>query len=41
LLAMTTLGSSREIKEYPVLTYDPPYLVVKSGNNILLRVKLK
>lgn len=41
LLAMATLGSSREIKEDPLVTYDPPYLVVKSGSNILLRVKLR
>ena len=39
LVAMANLGTSREIKEDPVVTYEHPYLVVKSGSNILLRVE--
>jgi len=36
LIAMTTLSG---IKEDPVITYESPYLVVRSGNNILLKIK--
>jgi len=39
LIAMANLGTSREIKEDPMVTYEHPYLVVKSGSNVLLRVK--
>lgn len=39
LIAMANLGASRDIKEDPVVTYEHPYLVVKSGSNVLLRVK--
>jgi hypothetical protein len=39
LIAMANLGASRDLKEDPVITYEHPYLVVKSGSNILLRVK--
>lgn len=39
LIAMANLGASRDIKEDPVVTYEHPYLIVKSGSNILLRMK--
>jgi len=39
LIAMANLGASRDIKDDPVVTYEHPYLVVKSGSNILFRVK--
>lgn len=39
LIAMANLGASKDLKEDPAVTYEHPYLVVKSGSNILLRVK--
>jgi hypothetical protein len=39
LIAMTDLGRSRDIKEDPTVIYEAPYLVIKSGDNTLLKIK--
>jgi hypothetical protein len=41
LVAMANLGLSRNLKSYPAVTFEDPYLVIKSSDSNLIKLKLK
>jgi hypothetical protein len=41
LVAMANLGLSRNLKDYPTVVFDDPYLVIKSSDGNLIKLNLK